>query len=177
MYKLTVSRTSRARPRRGGGRQSWIPPALIAIALGAFAVWGFMTADRNVASFATHAITATAVIQQVHFSAPQGGMNGPSRYSEYGDIRYMANGRHETSRIVLANCYGECFPVYHAGEAVRVSYDSQNGDVTFPALRPGSGVDTSGLGGLAWVAALIGVFSLVVAVGRMGRQPAVGARA
>lgn len=146
-----------------------MPPAVITLVLGGFAAWGFLTASRSAASFAAHAVAATAVIEQIHLSPAQSSVNG-LRFTEYGVIRYVAGGQRKRAEIVLAACVGQCFPVYHVGETLHVSYDSQNGYVTFPALRRGAGTDTSGFGVLAWVAALFGAFSLVVAVGRMGRQ-------
>ena len=159
-------------PRRRTGPKSPVPPAVACVALGAFAVWGFMTAARSSASFATHSVATAAVIERLRVSAPRPSTTGPSRFDEYADIRYSAHGRHERAEIVIAaGCVGECFPVYRLGETIHIAYDTQNGYVAYPAPHRGSGFDTSGMGALAVVAALFGVSCFVVVLGRLGRQP------
>lgn len=172
MNRLSVTLAAMPDPgRRGrGGRSSFLAPAIIGLALCGFAVWGFITAAHSSASFAAHSVVTTAVIQRIYTGASSGDVNGPARFDEFAHIQYVADGRPQIRQITLVSgCVGECFPAYRIGEELHVAVDPRTGDVVFPVPRRGTGVDTSGMGALAWIAVVIGAGSLLVAVSRTGR--------
>jgi hypothetical protein len=102
-------------------------PLVLGLALGALALLGGLTYTRNQAAFRAQALPATAVIDQIYYSAPTMNRNGNTSFNQYGMVRFEAHGQPMDARVLLGyRCMVVCSPQYRVGQDVLVYYSPQN---------------------------------------------------
>jgi hypothetical protein len=106
-------------------------PMLIGLLLFALAAWRL--ASRT--AFADRAVTATAVIHDVH-QAPLQAEDGQRSFTAYAIVHYDVDGTLARGRVALSGCRrGACPSSRQRGETVTIAYDSQQVDSVDLASR------------------------------------------
>lgn len=114
------------------------PPAVFGLLFSALGVGLALLYWHNQATFRAGAVPARAVIDRL-YSTTAYPLTSPGGYyyDQYGLIHFQAQGRTEHAHVLLvADCSGDCLPVYSPGQVLTVYYNPQN--PTYAQLnRPG----------------------------------------
>jgi Protein of unknown function (DUF3592) len=142
-------------------------PMLIGLLLLALAAWRL--ASRT--AFADRAVTATAVIHDVHRAPFLQAEDGQRSFTAYATVRYQVDGTLTQGRVALSGCRrGGCPARHQRGETVTIAYDPQQVDKVDLASRVVGRHPLLDPGVLALV--LMGVILLVAAaVNAVGMVP------
>jgi hypothetical protein len=129
--KISTNPAWRARRRR-----KMLLPLLIGVTLLALAGWAYATQT----SFARHAVTTTAAVQEVHQGPFHDSQTGRRTFAVLGTVRYQVDQVDVRATVTLvAHCDGSppCLRRYQPGDQVAVAYDPDHPREAVPAIgRP-----------------------------------------
>jgi Protein of unknown function (DUF3592) len=107
-------------------------PMLIGLLLLALAAW--RVASRT--ALAHRAVTATAVIHDVHQGPFLQAEDGQRSFTAYATVRYEVDGTLTQGRVTLSGCRsGACPSRHQRGETITIAYDPQQADKVDLASR------------------------------------------
>jgi Protein of unknown function (DUF3592) len=103
---------------RARRRRVVLPPLLLAVTLLALAGWAY----ANQTTAARHAISTTAVIEDLGQGPGHESQTGERTAAQWGTVRYQVNGSDVRARVGLGECRSAWCPPYHRGDRVTVAY-------------------------------------------------------